>query len=174
MKLSHYSAVPVTKIRAPDGAHLYPGKPNGFWVSVDDPSPTATGGDHPADARGAWVDWKAWCESEQFALDRLKLRHRVTLVPDADLLCLETSDAVIEFERRFGKHDRVNDHNRRDKSVHTDDIIDWESVERLYDGIIIAPYQWSLRLDCMWYYSWDCASGCIWRPSAIQKIEVMP
>ena len=53
------------------------------------------------------------------------------------------------------------------------DQIDWAEVASKYDGIIISPYQWSLRLDMemMWYYGWDCASGCIWNISAIKELK---
>lgn len=39
----------------------------------------------------------------------------------------------------------------------------------VYDG---APYQWECRLDrdTFWYYSWDCASACIWNLQAVRPL----
>ena len=52
--------------------------------------------------------------------------------------------------------------------------IDWSSTYKNYDGIVIAPYQWNCRYgDHIWYYTWDCASGCIWNIDAIEKIELI-
>ena len=43
---------------------------------------------------------------------------------------------------------------------------DWKLIAQEFDGIEIAPYQWEIRMDYnfFWYYGWDCASGCLWRP----------
>lgn len=51
--------------------------------------------------------------------------------------------------------------------------LDWAAIGKLYDGIIIAPYLWERRLNggAMWYYGWDCASGCIWNPRAISEVN---
>lgn len=45
-----------------------------------------------------------------------------------------------------------------------------------YDGIVITPYVWSMRLDrsAFWYYGWDCASGCIWNASAVAELVPLP
>jgi hypothetical protein len=53
--------------------------------------------------------------------------------------------------------------------------IEWRKVAERFDGIIIAPYIWQRRLDLesSWYYSWDCASGCIWNASAVREIVPM-
>jgi hypothetical protein len=50
--------------------------------------------------------------------------------------------------------------------------IDWPRVAERFDGVIIAPYQWKHRLELMWYYGWDCASGCIWNARAVSCFEV--
>ncbi len=53
--------------------------------------------------------------------------------------------------------------------------VDWAKVAKLYDGIIIAPYISARRLahSVNWYYTWDCASGCIWNPRAIKSIKLI-
>ncbi len=47
--------------------------------------------------------------------------------------------------------------------------IDWNRVSLKYDGIEINPYMWKYRLELLWYYGWDIASGCIWN---LDKINI--
>ena len=53
-------------------------------------------------------------------------------------------------------------------------FIKWNEVANEYDGIEISPYLWGHRLnfETRWHSGWDCASGCIWRPSAVKIIEM--
>lgn len=109
-------------------------KPSGLWYSVD-------GG------------WEEWCASEMPGwLERNKVRYTLTLGEER-ILRLTTEDAIRSFDRQFNKPVY--------KSLYSPD---WESVSAEWDGIEIAPYCWECRLDYMWYYGWDCASGCLWRP----------
>lgn len=51
------------------------------------------------------------------------------------------------------------------------DHINWPMVADRYQGIVIAPYLWSRRMDGgLWYYGWDCASGCIWDAAAVASV----
>lgn len=142
MKLLHYSAEPFTF----DPTRAYPPtehfKPTGLWLSVE--------GDD---------DWRAWCEAEDFNLPSLKHISQVTLKPDHNVLVVDTLEALDAFNARFGVADR-----------HAIRGIRWDEVRALYDGLIIAPYRWERRLDLMWYYGWDCASGVIWNLSAIESV----
>jgi hypothetical protein len=56
------------------------------------------------------------------------------------------------------------------RSAHAGIPIDWQRVAEQHQGIIITPYQWECRYSIDWYYIWDCASGCIWDPDAIESI----
>lgn len=157
MKLFHYSA---TKITAPksvaqknswaDGTPL--GKPRGLWVSVDD-------------------DWKRWCESEHFYLSNFTYEHEVILAPDANILYLKNAQEIRGFGVEFAyKRSKLN----KISSAGFIYDIDWVKVARRWQGIIIAPYSYEMRLsDHMWYYGWDCASGCIWDAAAIKDIKVV-
>jgi hypothetical protein len=51
--------------------------------------------------------------------------------------------------------------------------IDWPAVAKKYKGIEICPYIWERRMTrhTFWYYGWDCASGCIWDPCIIRRLE---
>ena len=159
MKLMHYAAQEVWfdpdrryEQREP---HSF-GKPEGFWVSVE-------GED----------DWPSWCRGEECFIDSLAVAHQVTLVDRPNLLIVSTPVGIdsltatyavqTEWERRFSW--KVN--NRRKWPI------DWREVSRDYDGVIIAPYQWSRRMETEWYYGWDCASGCIWNLDAIASVETV-
>ena len=51
-------------------------------------------------------------------------------------------------------------------------VIDWTAVGKNHDAIVIAPYIWERRLDGpMWYYGWDCASGCVWNATAVAELR---
>jgi len=116
-------------------------KPIGFWYSVDG-------------------DWERWCESEQ--PDWLKGRyvHEVKL-GEEDMVLIRDTLSLDLFHEKYFKGDRWTGG------------IDWPSVAAEFDGIEIAPYQWGRRLDgncSRWYYGWDCASGCIWRPRGVEIV----
>ena len=125
-------------------------KPRGFWVSVQ-------GED----------DWPKWVEAEQFGLDVWAVRHEVQLTKDANILHLKTPLEIMDFHAEYNI-DLLPGSPMRTK------YINWQAVSETYDGIIIAPYQWSLRLDIdvSWYYGWDVASGCIWNLNSIESVSL--
>ena len=126
-------------------------KPNGLWVSIE------AGGDD------GWADW---CIREDFGTGGLRKAAEVVLADDANVLWLRTSSDIMNFDQQFqvpvGRPYRPRDG------------IGWSRVWRQWDGIIIAPYQWSCRMEVDWYYGWDCASGCIWPPRAVKEIRPAP
>lgn len=122
-------------------------KPKGLWVSVEGPH-----------------DWRWWCEAEQFRVDNLAHAFEIVLKPEARILMIDSLPAIDAFHRK---------HAVRPPRIPSMAVIDWQEVARHWDGIIIAPYQWERRLaiEFMWYYGWDCASGCIWSMSAVQSVK---
>jgi hypothetical protein len=121
-------------------------KPRGFWVSIDsDPQ-----------------NWRSWCETEDFHSYALEQVHDVALRADANILLLDSAAALDEFTEAYGE------------PFHSITYIRWHRVAAMHSGIIIAPYQWSRRLNDRtgWYYGWDCASGCIWDVSVIERIAL--
>lgn len=153
-RLIHYSGQPLTQIRSTQqevksnrGSTFW--KPKGLWVSVE-------GED----------DWKEWCKSEQFSLDRLAYATQIILAPDANILRLTTPQELRTFSAQYGFNPWPDISLRSMYGIH------WNAVAAKHQGIIIAPYLWSCRLDndVFWYYSWDCASGCIWDAAAIAKL----
>lgn len=124
------------------------GKPNGFWITDDTED-----------------SWRSWCISEQFDLEQLTHVHQVEL-DERHIKILRTLDEIAEFNWQFSVTIPFPFHDK---------CIDWPEVARQYDGLIITPYQWSIRLDrdYSWYYIWDCASGCIWNAAAIRAIKLL-
>lgn len=109
-------------------------KPKGFWYEVDG-------------------DWRRWCEAENFG--SYSHIHEVDLA-DCHMLFIDTLEKLDAFDDKY----------RQAPILPTGLLyeIDWGMVARDFDGLEIAPYRWERRLDFLWYYGWDCASGVIWRP----------
>lgn len=137
------------------------GKPRGFWVSVD-----------------GEMDWLEWCLSEDAHCIGLLHRNRVQLrsegYPEIGLRpvkLIRTLEEFDEFEKTYLVEIKRSWHSEW-KSYG----IDWEHVSSDYSGIIIAPYFWERRMSTpmcevsSWYYTWDCASGCIWDSRAIESV----
>lgn len=146
-RLLHYSSDLVLAPRdfVQDASNLF--KPVGTWVSCE--------GDD---------DWASWCEAEDFGIG--DVAHEVFLSDRANILHLMSIHEIDMFTEQWTSP------TARPYSYST---ILWPCVAEEYDGIIISPYQWERRLHdgANWYYSWDCASGCIWNASAIEAIEIL-
>ena len=143
MILSHYTKSPMQF----DPRYQYKkldfrSKPSGLWVSV-----------------GGEDGWLAWCKRENFGLERLANRYIVNLKPHAKTLVLHNKD-FDTFRYTYG----IADHEFYFHNIY------WHKVASDYQGIIIPKYHWDMRFEHDWYYSWDCASGCIWDMSAIESI----
>ena len=128
-------------------------KPTGFWVSV-------VGED----------DWYNWCKDSEYRVETLENEYDVVLSPDANILIIDTSEGVQSLADEYRLTQR-HDASPLQAELYT--YPDWARIKSKYDGIIIAPYQWSCRLDVFWYYSWDCASGCIWNTAVIESVTLM-
>lgn len=160
MILEHYSDSAEPLDLDALGRHRRPlsDKPDGLWVSVPGPS-----------------DWPAFCRSADFHLGRH--RHLVTIADDANLLVLDTIVSVLGLHRLFPGRDPVAEMLASMPGGHAFGMdsfsIDWAAIAERWDGVLIPTYQHSARLSdkARWYYSWDCASGCIWNRRAIAKVE---
>ena len=148
MKLKHYSKGPLFLF---DRGRKYEQstesdsqfKPKGLWVSVE-------GED----------DWPTWCRSEEFALERLEIKTSIFLTPSANILYINSMEELDAFSEEY--HITL---------YGIQDWVDWNRVTSIFDGVIIAPYQWPARMKHSWYYGWYCASGCIWNLSAIKGVQ---
>jgi hypothetical protein len=149
--LRHYGSAPLVF----DPSRTYEShrdpyfKPCGLWLSVE----------------GNDDGWKDWCVSEDWNTESLTHSTDFALVPGANVLFLTTAEEVLAFTKRWQQAGLAADPWRSR-------MIDWPAVMKLYDGIVIAPYQWELRMEreTFWYYSWDCASACIWNLSAVEPV----
>lgn len=140
MRLMHFSN--AAEIGAASRSYQREGvKPQGFWVSDE------SEGSH---------GWSSWCRAEEYSLGTNA--YDVELTDDANVLTISTADAVRDFHESYGVGRGAY-------------YVDWARVADQWQGILITPYQWSLRLsDAQWYYSWDCASGCIWDAAAVKSV----
>jgi hypothetical protein len=126
-------------------------KPIGLWYGVD----------------GGW--------QERCAADFPEHIHAFNYSVDAsraNVLLLDSIPKMLEFERKFFNNDSpLNKTFPATHDFHPLEIdcyaINWRAVAAEYDGIEIAPYHWPMRMARMWYYSWDCASGCVWNTEKI-------
>lgn len=154
MRLLHYSA---KRLRNIVSVHQYDHgdmKPQGLWVSVE--------GEY---------DWQSWCEGEKYHPERLKRCQEIRLKEDHNICML---DSVLDIHQ-FAEEYRTGFDGAPENSILAGIHLKWLSVAEEFKGIIIAPYQWECRMDdkVFWYYTWDCASGCIWDASAIAESLVV-
>jgi hypothetical protein len=180
MRLVHYSSSIVTKVHGAQQETLFDqskpdakrrkrragfGKPHGFWLSDE--------------SRGAY-GWRAWCKAESFRSYALRYEHEVKLADKAKILYLRNAKDIDDFADKYGTSlmellGRERRQEERDIwGGRYIDVIDWHRVAKKYHGIIITPYIWEQRMGRhMWYYGWDCASGCIWNARAIESITMV-
>lgn len=163
MKFIHYSDEKVgLDIHVyPDYIPPYEMKPRGLWFSVESD-------DFPDDN----VNWKEWCETQEFCLDCLKYAHEITFKPDAKILHLKSPQEIWDLSEKYPSEPNKNILPMFFGKPYG---INWVNMKKDYQGIIIAPYQWPCRLSvhCIWYYGWDCSSGCVWDLNCIDKFELV-
>lgn len=144
--LSHYSDQPTFDLRPASYLQSAEFKPSGLWLSVD----------------GA-EDWPYWCGKEGFRLTALAYRHQFVLNDASRILMVTDTNGIDALSQGYGA------------SAYSFGL-DWSRLAREFGGLIIAPYQWERRLcsSSRWYYSWDCASGCIWDVSTVGYVGSEP
>lgn len=145
----HYRDSPLVLDRSRAYEQRVHFKPRGLWLSV------------PGED-----DWPSFCRDEEFDIERLAVKHAAELAEGQGVLNLSSVSDIRDFHA---------DYKESMYPGGSQNYIDWNRVAELHDGIIIAPYQWSIRYDMemSWYYSWDVASGCIWNLDAIERIEAI-
>lgn len=149
LTLEHYTRHEGELHPVPDQREDQPGygdKPIGFWVSVKGPQ-----------------DWPAYLDSAD--LTPAPNRHVIELAKDANVLIVKTSEELAALSGRYP--------SLRGSCYLSGESINWAAMARDYDGIIIAKYFSEMRLSHAWYYTWDCASGCIWSPDAIMSTRLL-
>lgn len=143
LPLLHYSASASLTPKFVPQLDFSP-KPSGLWLSVGE-------------------SWKHWCEEENYCLARLKNVFRVTLKSSANIALIQSEQELQSFHFQWSEPVLTLDQRWPN----------WRSIAQRFDGILITEYFWNCRLDrpsSNWYYGWDCASGCIWNPIAIESV----
>lgn len=157
MWLKYYNGpLSLDKVEAPPEQEIYKSsytKPRGFWITDDTEN-----------------CWRSWCVSQKFSLGMLTHKHEVTL-DEGNILILRQLYDLDDFSEQWGIAKWWGPDGEPRK--YRDWVIDWDKVVARYDGLIITPYIWERRMEHNWYYGWDCASGCIWKPSAIKTIRLI-
>lgn len=136
---------------------------------------------------GLWItpygqedNWFEWSMTEEFRISDLNYVHDVELAVCANILRIASVEGLDAFSQQYaidtfaGRETIISSTGERLESWM---YCDWQRLAQRYDGIIISPYQWSRRHMHQgprtdWYYSWDCASGCIWNARAIESINL--
>ena len=116
-------------------------KPSGLWYGVD----------------GGWEEWCAsempqWLGGAKYELD----------LDESKILIVRNIEA---FDKEYGVTVKVPGAPDLDH-FH----IDWPRIAKSYSGVEIPSYSWNHRHEFMWYYGWDCASGCVWNPDCVKSI----
>lgn len=144
MKLYHFTSrdVLVPENREQIESGPYSLKPRGLWVSDE----TEEGWSHWIKSEELnWIDG-----ANKFELE-VNLEKILVLSTPSEIRKLPTIPSILGSELRTG--------------------VPWDRIAQEWKGILITPYQWECRRDTIWYYGWDCASGCIWDVTAIESVE---
>jgi hypothetical protein len=157
-----YSDKPISRAdfvdrKQSDDVSMY-SKPCGCWITDD--------------SDNCWV---RWCLAESFGLKELTHKHEVVL-DESRILILRTPADLDLFTDEYSVIKPLGErYNMALGERYNMVCIDWKKVASCWDGLIITPYIWQRRLNdrCSWYYGWDCASGCIWKASAILDIKLI-
>jgi hypothetical protein len=125
-------------------------KPCGLWLS-----------DESKRGRG----WSNWCKGENWNVDGL-LYETIFECDMTNWKVIKTPAQMKKFHRDFSAHNEYSILSSLGK------YIDWAKVQKEFAGILIAPYRWDFRfhMEARWYYSWDCASACVWDLSTVNVL----
>lgn len=133
-------------------------------VEVAQRPPHAMDG-NPFKPRGLWYEiggaWREWCAAERCDWVSGRRLYRLELNGE-NVLRLGTDAEIDAFTERYMV--ALYPGQRVHGLDSTFGAIDWRPVAAVWDGIEIMPYCYESRFRHMWYYGWDCASGCLWRP----------
>ena len=151
--LTHYTETPFTldlSCQYEVDFHKQYFKPRGLWLSDDSQE----------------LNWKTWCEGEDFHLNGLSYKTAVQVNLTDGILHLDGSNAraVVEFQQKY-------------RPAHESYGVDWDAVAQDYKGIFISPYCYETRrkifrkFKTYWFDGWDVPSACIWDLSCVIKTE---
>lgn len=161
MKFRHFTSEPrtldLTKKYRPETLGY---KPEGLWISNEDDLDSE-------------LSWSQWCKGENWNLESLTYEHEVQLKDDSCLIILNDCRELDEFTHEFSDTTANLGHAYGKYEQGQSTYIRWGAIQEMFDGILIPTYQWNRRMSLMWYYSWDCGSGCIWNLDAIKSFKLV-
>jgi hypothetical protein len=157
-----YSAAPLTQVHddtiIQDGTDHRGSKPNGVWFSVVSEEDGSDG-------------WRDYCKANGKMLEP----YRTELVLDQDaILWVRTKAEIDKLTDDYGYSPPIPAEFLKSKSDYTRSAICWKRLATKYGGIVIAPYCAERRQKKLWYYTWDCASGCVWNSNAVRELRPFP
>lgn len=123
------------------------GKPIGLWITDDSDD-----------------SWESWCLQEEFGLDQLKHKFKITIKDDANILKIGSLSEMVRFNETKYILQGYSIFNFCK-------MVDWEALSKDYDGVMIMPYRHEVRMEYEWYNPWDCSSGCIFDTNVIESVE---
>lgn len=129
-------------------------KPKGLWYGIGTEwIDFARDADSLSADNEFLVGARKWETEHVFLLDINESRMKI----------IRTADELKEFDKQYGEY----------KSDFYERLINWVKVANDYDGIEIAPYISSMRMDreVTFYYPWDIASGCIWGNGVVRGLK---
>jgi len=157
MRYIRHSTEPLTEVWQSilqDGSDHRGTKPNGVWFSIVG-----------EDGRDGWMDY---CNGKGIKLGQ----YRTEIVLNEDSVQFIGSAAEIDkLTTRYGYFPECPAEFLRSDPNYTRSAICWRRLAEEYDGIIIAPECTDRRQENHWYYTWDCASGCIWSSNAVKELK---
>lgn len=123
-------------------------KPSGLWYSCG-------------------IEWYVYFRDNFVQKEgELKKSVKKLIIDCSKIKMITTYEELLSFHKKYRIRKKMD-------TYYT--FIDWKRVQKEYYGIQICPCLRNLipfsKKSLMWYYSWDIASGCIWNPDAILKIE---
>lgn len=148
MILTHFSEKPLRLLKNKDYTkdNLPGWKPGGLWLSDE----TSNCG------------WSDWCRTSGFNIEGLKNKtfFKAEII---NWIVIKTDKQLDAFTKKYLMKDVPE--------LGEFSCINWKKVKKKYGGIIITPYLPNSRHKHIWYYSWDCASACVWDLTTIKRIK---
>lgn len=105
-------------------------------------------------------EWLEWCSSE---MPEWIKPYVYEVTPPERLLKVTTFEEYEAFCDRYVPKGYM---------LRWDRMPNWGTIAESYSAIEISPYRHERRLEDVWYYGWDCASGCAWRDAKVKLIAV--
>lgn len=152
--LMHYSKKRIERVVSIYQCRIPQCKPRGLWISVEKNEP-------------GWICWKQYCENSgtRSSGEDFIICYNVIMTSGANIKIISSEEDLEKFHRQYAR--AIPPVETRGDIF----LIDWNLVSKDHQGVMIAPYLWSMcNSHINWYYNWDCASGCIWDASAIERI----